>query len=91
MHSLTVYLIHYARLPWLSSDEDSVLPNAGDTGLIPGRGRSRMPHGMAKKKKIQKKNHYTKGEVAGDEIGKVAVAIFCLGDGEPLKGNERKQ
>ena len=43
------------------------------------------------KKKIQNKIHYAKGEAAGDEIGKVAVAVFCLGDGEPLKGNERKQ
>lgn len=29
-------------------------------------------------------------QAAGDESGKVAVSTFCLGNGRPLKGNERK-
>lgn len=28
-------------------------------------------------------------QVSGDVTGKVAVATFCLGDGEPLKGNKK--
>lgn len=33
---------------------------------------------------------YGKGEVAGGETGDVVVAMFCIGNQEPFKGNETK-